>query len=604
MSSFFTAPASQRKRKRAGAAPPATYKRRNTAISGPRPQNGARARREREDSVTDVESEDDEHQGAQNHEEEDTSESDLENETAAERRLKLAERYLENLKGEVEETTGFDAADLDRDLIAERLKEDVAEGKGRLYRRIAADLSFSTATHTTVRPDAGRSAVTAVAACPPYFYTATKDAAITKWEIPSSPSEQPTSNGTTSTNGTKPTNISARRRPLQLVQTKPPKKLIPSSSTTTPTHHTAPILTLAASPDNRFLASGSSDKHLLIHSSTLSPLRSFPQHRDAVTSLAFRRNTNQLFSASMDRTVKTWSLDELAYVETLFGHQDGVVDVDALGAEVCVSVGARDRTARLWRVVEEAQLVFRGGGGGGGAKEKGREKRKDGKGRDGDGEEGEKRYAEGSIDRIAMIDDATFVTGSDNGALCLWSIHKKKPVFTVPLAHGADPPMRPGEVSAEKEPQGWTPPVSPRWITALRAIPYSDVIVSGSWDGWVRVWRVSEDKRRIEALGVVGGGGVEGDAEEHVNGVNGVDEEVEEQKKSVRGVVNDLAVFEKGERGKDGVCIVAAVGTEHRLGRWLKVKGKNCAVVFDVPRESAAREDSVSGAGNDVDITA
>jgi len=178
MSSFFTAPASQRKRKRAGAAAPATSKRRNTATSGPRPQDGARARREREDSVTDIESEDDEEQRAQDHETADTSESDIENETAAERRLKLAERYLENLKGEVEETVGFDAADLDRDLIAERLKEDVAESKGRLYRRIASELSFSTAIHTTVRPDAGRSAVTAVAVCPPYFYTATKDSCV------------------------------------------------------------------------------------------------------------------------------------------------------------------------------------------------------------------------------------------------------------------------------------------------------------------------------------------------------------------------------------------------------------------------------------------
>ena len=86
-----------------------------------------------------------------------------------------------------------------------------------------------------------------------------------------------------------------------------------------------------------------------------------------------------------------------------------------------------------------------------------------------------------------------------------------------------------------------------------------------------------------------------------MNGVNGINEidgingEVPDQKKSVKGVVNDLAIFEKGERGKDGVCIVAAVDTEHRLGRWLKLKGKNCAVVFDVPRKDPAKADGVSG---------
>jgi len=53
-----------------------------------------------------------------------SSESDDEDETGAERRLRLAERYLENIKGEVDEV-GFDAEEIDRDLIAERLQEDV-----------------------------------------------------------------------------------------------------------------------------------------------------------------------------------------------------------------------------------------------------------------------------------------------------------------------------------------------------------------------------------------------------------------------------------------------------------------------------------------------
>jgi len=33
---------------------------------------------------------------------------------------------------------------------------------------------------------------------------------------------------------------------------------------------------------------------------------------------------------------------------------------------------------------------------------------------------------EGSMDRVAMIDEETFVTGSDNGSIALWVIHKKK----------------------------------------------------------------------------------------------------------------------------------------------------------------------------------
>ena len=40
-------------------------------------------------------------------------------------------------------------------------------------------------------------------------------------------------------------------------------------------------------------------------------------HRAGITGLVFRRGTHTLYSASMDRTVKIWNLDEMSYVETL-----------------------------------------------------------------------------------------------------------------------------------------------------------------------------------------------------------------------------------------------------------------------------------------------
>ena len=33
--------------------------------------------------------------------------------------------------------------------------------------------------------------------------------------------------------------------------------------------------------------------------------------------LAFRKGTNQLYSASHDRTVKLWNVEEKSYIETL-----------------------------------------------------------------------------------------------------------------------------------------------------------------------------------------------------------------------------------------------------------------------------------------------
>lgn len=119
MSSFFTVPASQRKRKRDDRAAAPTTKKRGVDAK----KDGAKSQRprEREDSISGSDLDDDEIASIASGDED--SDSD-EGETAADRRLKLAERYLDNVREEVDEV-GFDAEQIDRDLIAERLKEDV-----------------------------------------------------------------------------------------------------------------------------------------------------------------------------------------------------------------------------------------------------------------------------------------------------------------------------------------------------------------------------------------------------------------------------------------------------------------------------------------------
>lgn len=503
-------------------------------------------------------------------------------ETAAERRLRLAERYLSNIRNEVEasatnaDPSAFDAEEIDRDLIAERLIEDVAESKGRLYRNLAGELDFENATHSWFRWNS--ETVTSVATCTPWAYTVTKDLGLSKWRIQDLPSQQwlPKKGKRKSKKPPPP-----KRKPEQVLFVRGDRR---ESKNNAYQGHVDTILTVAASQDGKFVVTGGKDRRIVVwDAATLKCLRVFSQHRDAVCSLAFRRGTNQLYSASKDRTIKIWSLDELAYVETLFGHQDEVVDVSALAQERCISVGARDRTARLWKVVEETQLVFRGGG----AEKKSRSKPSTSAGRP--------SVQEGSIDRVAMIDEEMFVTGSDNGSLSLWVIHKKKPLFVLPLCHGVDPALKVEDVSAEKTPdEKVIPQPTPRWITALTTIPYSDVILSGSWDGEVRAWRVSEDRKRIEALGTLGNSGIIPQSQPHtslpngessLNGDTRVNTDEVPPTAPVRGVINDISLFERGDRGKDGVCVVVAVGKEHRMGRWKRAEGgKNGGVVFEIPR--------------------
>lgn len=552
MSSFFTLPASQRKRKRDERSS------RPTSKTTDRKANGTSKKSRREDKEDDDSisgSDSDSGDGRRVGADEDVtdltssdSDEDEDDETHASRRTKLASRYLENTRREIL-AEGFDAKDIDDELLAqrmgERLKEDTAESKGRIYRFIADDYTYSRCRVS--RFSNGTGTVTDVAVCAPHVYTVSSDARLSKWEV--------------AQEGGKAVLVKSVRGDRK-------RRKDPAYSL-----HTNEIYCVAASQDGKYIATGGKDRKLVVwNAKTLEPLRAFTNHRDAIMALALRRGTNQLFTAGRDRTVKIWSLDELAYIETLYGHQDEIVDVASLTQEHCITVGARDRTARFWKVVEENQLIFNGGG----ARNSLAKKRRDA---ELDQEYvPPKNFHEGSIDRVVMLDEETFITGSDNGSLSLWSIQKKKPVFTYPLAHGIEPAKRLEDISAEISPDPKSiPEAQPRWITALAGVPFSNVFFSGSWDGCVRAWKVTQDRREIEALGVL-------EAPELIEFAMTKGQEEEEHTRAP-GVVNGLDVFETGPRGKETLNVVAATGKQHRSGRWAQKLGRNAAVLYRIPRQ-------------------
>ncbi|KAG5954542.1 hypothetical protein E4U57_004361 [Claviceps arundinis] len=597
MPSFFTIPGAQKKRKRPAqpeapkkkiaGAKSTSYgnkpaKRSGTSAASTSKNGNKKSVSARDDSISGSDSDDDDSldsasnasrdDGDAKDVEDGQSSEDDEEETAAEKRLRLAERYLENVKEHVDEA-GFDAADIDRDLIAERLEEDVAETKGRLFRQLWNQLALKKASQTFFRTNTN--SVTSIASCPPFVYTASKDLTLHKWRTQDLAQHQFPQ--TTRRKPKKP-DAPPRTRPELVAWIRGDKR---KSKDRNYKRHTGQILAVAASPDGKYVVTGGEDRKIIVYDAdTLKPVKVLTHHRDAVTALVFQRGTSQMYSASRDRTVKVWSLETLAYIETLFGHQDHVVDIDALAQERCVSVGARDRTARLWKVMEETQLVFRGGGA---------DKKNNPPGVD-----PRSLLHEGSMDRISMIDDDLFVTGSDNGAISLWSLTKKKPVYIQPLAHGLDPALDPLAASAEMHPvlEKVVPAPTPRWITALKALPYSDIILSGSWDGHIRIWKLTEDKKKIEPLGILG------DLPAAVNGKK-TQEKVGKKHslipashgtppshRPIPGIINDITIFERGDRGKDGLCIVAAIAQEHRFGRWqVRKQGvRNGGVIFEVPR--------------------
>ncbi|KAF8153274.1 Rnu3ip2 protein [Crassisporium funariophilum] len=483
-----------------------------------------------------------------------------ENETPAEKRLRLAQLYLESVKVGLADGE-FDAAEIDKDLISARLKQDVLEHSGKVHLFIADSFDFTHTPNTILRTRGHRFSVTSAVASETgqYIFTSGKEGSIIKWDLA-------TGKKLSTIHKVRPTNSDKKGK----------GKATPDPSVK---GHTDEILSLALSGDGKLLASAGRDRRLCVWDTEKGEwVKSFSGHlghKDVISTVAFRKGTNQLYSGSFDRTVKVYDLSPsvMGYVETLFGHQDHVLGLDALRGETCVSVGGRDKTVRYWKIVDETQLVFRGGGrsrvrevleGGLRGDDEGDDVDADGmelipKAKD---REREKKFVEGSIECLAMIDDTTFLSGGDSGSICLWNSLKKKPIFTQALAHGFN------EVLSESEGIIQTP----RWITALASLRYSDLIVSGSWEGDIRIWKLDSKLKSFSLVGKIPAPGVVNSLQ-LLTPPKGFLETTTWASQSPQAVSESSAPSTKRrELEVNPFVIVAGLGQEHKLGRWLSVK--------------------------------
>ncbi|KAI0689539.1 WD40-repeat-containing domain protein [Cytidiella melzeri] len=497
-----------------------------------------------------------------------------EDETPAEKRLRLAKLYLDGVKQGLGLADGeFDAAEIDRELISSRLKLDVLEHSGKIHLFVAD--SYDLSNTPTLRTRGHKFSATAAVSSEDarWLYTSSKDGSIVKWDLRTG----------------RKSHTFFKVRPTMQDKGKGKAK---AGSSEELKGHTDEIWALALSPDGSLLASGGKDRRIGVWNVEKNEwVKGFGGHRDSISALAFRKaqptstTPIQLYSGSFDRSLKVFDLSVMGYIETLFGHQAPVLHIDTLLRETAVSVGGRDKSVRYWKVPEESQLVFRGGGrsgwedvlegqdleddmdvdADGNVKEKQRKKKSSGK--------VVEKFVEGSLECVAMIDESTFVSGGDSGSICLWTTQKKKPVFTQALAHGMD--------ESHTETEDVEIVRKPRWITALACLRYSDLFVSGSWDGEIRLWKVDSKLKSfslvgsIPALGVVNSlqilqcsrstvsqftWAAEGQADGAVGKtVNGHDVENHARSKS---------------SSPASAILVAGVGQEMRFGRWVQKKGQ------------------------------
>lgn len=171
-----------------------------------------------------------------------------------------------------------------------------------------------------------------------------------------------------------------------------------------------------------------------------------------------------------------------------FGHQNKITSIDALYKERALTSGGTDGTLRIWKIIDESQLVYNG--------------------------------RSGSIDCVRLINEETFLSCTDQGSLCVWNVAKKRAVAEQKLAHG-------------KSSTG-----VPNWISAIATLANTDLVASGSCDGFIRVWSLGKSFREINLKFEI----------------------------PVTGFVNDLTFTSEGN------SLIAGIGQEHRLGRWWRLK--------------------------------
>ncbi|XP_018331219.1 U3 small nucleolar RNA-interacting protein 2 [Agrilus planipennis] len=397
-----------------------------------------------------------------------TSEEELE--TAQEKKLRLAKVYLQEIEREERRRLENDNEEIGDDLIQKRLKEDYLKQTGKLRLTIADKYtSVDNSNIKILKCKQHRKPITCLCITSDnnFIFSGSKDGIVVKWSL----------------NDFKKIghfSFSA-------------KNSIPNSP-----DYPKPITSVAISSDSKFLAVGDESNNIHVWDpQSLKYLNVLRGHRKSVTGLSFKKESHTLYSCSADKSVKVWSLDDMAYVETLYGHHDKITAIDSLYRDRAITAGGSDCSLRIWKIAEESQLIYNG--------------------------------HSGNLDCVKLINEENFLSGADDGQLCVWSSMKKKPLCTIKDAHGID----------ENNEQ-------PNWICSVTALLNTDLVASGSYDGFIRFWKLDNNFRSIQPLFSV----------------------------TANGFVNSM------EFTSDGKFLVACASTEHKFGRWNVIKSSKISLVI------------------------
>ncbi|KAG8901786.1 U3 small nucleolar RNA-associated protein 13 [Tulasnella sp. 403] len=138
----------------------------------------------------------------------------------------------------------------------------------------------------------------------------------------------------------------------------------PKSMITQPTHE-KDINSLDVSPNNRYLATGSQDKTAKLYEIEYTPkeggggvaelrhLATLRGHKRGIWCVRFSGYERLVATASGDRTIKLWNLDDYSCVKTYEGHTNSVLRVDFFNRGMQLVTASADGLVKLWSVRNE-----------------------------------------------------------------------------------------------------------------------------------------------------------------------------------------------------------------------------------------------------------
>ncbi|KAJ4868106.1 U3 snoRNP-associated protein-like YAO [Raphanus sativus] len=366
-------------------------------------------------------------------------EDEFADETAGEKRKRLAEAYLlrtrEAQRREREELD--DDEDNDDDDIVKTLMKKQQEDSGRVRRALASSVQEPLSSDEFSIIVKHRKSVVSVALSDDDTrgFSASKDGAIVHWDVSSGKTDK----------YKWPSDEVLKSRGMKVREPRSKK-------------HSRESLALAVSSDGRYLATGGVDRHVHIWDvRTREHVQAFPGHRNTVSCLCFRHGTAELYSGSFDRSVKAWNVEDKAFVQDSFGHQDEILAIDALRKERALTVG-RDRTMLLHKMPEASRTIY--------------------------------RAPASSLESCCFISDTEYLSGSDNGTVALWGMLKKKPVFLLKNAHSVVADGIATNENGEHDNVEYNNSSTSSWVSSVAVCRGSDLAASGAGNGFVHLMAV------------------------------------------------------------------------------------------------------------------